>query len=94
VLLGVPDRFAIRSILTLPGPTWHRTSSTAAGGGRGKHGILERYFPVCVGKTGSRSPGRRVAYLDGFAGPGMHQDGTPGSPELALRTAIKLRRGT
>jgi three-Cys-motif partner protein len=55
-----------------------------------KHGVLQRYLPVFIGKTGSRSPGKRVVYIDGYAGPGMYQDGTPGSPELALRTAIKL----
>jgi three-Cys-motif partner protein len=55
-----------------------------------KHGVLQRYLPVFIGKTGSRSLGKRVIYIDGYAGPGMYQDGTPGSPELALQTAIKL----
>jgi three-Cys-motif partner protein len=55
-----------------------------------KHGVLQRYLPVFIGKTGSRSLGKRVVYIDGYAGPGMYQDGTPGSPELALQTAIKL----
>ena len=55
-----------------------------------KHGVLQRYLPVFIGKTGSRSLGKRVVYIDGYAGPGMYRDGTPGSPELALRTAIQL----
>jgi three-Cys-motif partner protein len=55
-----------------------------------KHGVLERYLPVFIGKTGSQSLGKRVVYIDGYAGPGMYRDGTPGSPELALRTAIEL----
>ena len=35
----------------------------------------------------------RVIYLDGFAGPGIYQGGEPGSPVIALQTAIdhKLR---
>ena len=52
-----------------------------------KHGILRRYFPVYARKTGSRSKDRKVAYLDCFAGPGVYDDGSPGSPAHAVDTA-------
>jgi three-Cys-motif partner protein len=50
-----------------------------------KHGILKRYLPVFVSMTGSRSG--KVAYLDCYAGPGQYEDGTDGSPAVALATA-------
>lgn len=52
-----------------------------------KHGILRRYLPVFAMRAGSRSPNNRVAYLDGYAGPGQYDDGQPGSPALAIETA-------
>lgn len=53
-----------------------------------KHGILRRYLPVFATKTGSRAG--EVTYLDGYAGPGLYDDGTEGSPALALQTAAAL----
>ena len=50
-----------------------------------KHGILRRYLPIFATKTGSRAG--QVVYLDGYAGPGLYDDGTEGSPALALSTA-------
>jgi three-Cys-motif partner protein len=55
-----------------------------------KHGILRRYLHVFASKTGSTAPDRRVAYLDGYSGPGEYRDGTPGSPLLAAETARLL----
>jgi len=52
-----------------------------------KHGILRRYLRVFASKTGSTAADNRVAYLDGYSGPGEYQDGTPGSPMLAAETA-------
>jgi three-Cys-motif partner protein len=52
-----------------------------------KHGILSRYLPVFAMRAGSMSPDNRVAYLDGYAGPGQYVDGTPGSPALAITIA-------
>ncbi|MEX0832681.1 MAG: three-Cys-motif partner protein TcmP [Actinomycetota bacterium] len=52
-----------------------------------KHGILRRYLRVFASKTGSTSAGNRVAFLDGYSGPGEYEDGTPGSPMLAAETA-------
>ena len=55
-----------------------------------KHGILGRYLRVFCSKTGLRSPDHRVIYLDGYAGPGMYDNGDPGSPALAVTTAERL----
>jgi three-Cys-motif partner protein len=55
-----------------------------------KHGILRRYLRVFASKTGSTSPDGRVAFLDGYSGPGEYDDGTPGSPMLAAETAQLL----
>lgn len=45
-----------------------------------KHEILARYPVVFASKTGWR--GRRVVFLDGYAGRGEYEDGSPGSPAL------------
>ncbi len=54
-----------------------------------KHALLRAYLPPFVSKTGSRS-GHKVAYLDAFAGAGAYEDGSPGSPQVALDTAEAL----
>lgn len=54
-----------------------------------KHALLRAYLRPFVSKTGSRS-GANVAYLDAFAGAGAYEDGSPGSPHLALATAEAL----
>lgn len=53
-----------------------------------KHELLGGYLPIFASMTGSVAGD--VVYIDGYAGPGLYSDGTPGSPELALRTAEKL----
>jgi len=50
-----------------------------------KHDLLCRYLPVFAGKTGSRARG--VVYLDGYAGRGRYQDGSPASAERILQIA-------
>lgn len=57
-----------------------------------KHAILSRYLHVYASKTGTRSPGRRVVYFDGYAGPGRYadKDRTAGSPLIAARVARNL----
>ena len=49
---------------------------------RGKHEVLRHYlgrwFPILGSFAG------RVAFIDGFAGPGEYRDGEPGSPLIAL----------
>lgn len=50
-----------------------------------KHALLSRYLPKFGGMTGSG--GREVVYLDGYAGKGRYEDGTPGSAERVLMIA-------
>ena len=50
-----------------------------------KHDLLRRYLPRFAGKTGSRAHG--VVYLDGYAGRGQYQDGSPASAERILQIA-------
>jgi len=57
-----------------------------------KHGVLGRYLRIFVSKTGVKSIGNRVVYLDGYAGPGTYDDGLPGSPMLAVKTADSLAK--
>ncbi|MDQ4032260.1 MAG: three-Cys-motif partner protein TcmP [Actinomycetota bacterium] len=54
-----------------------------------KHGILKRYPVVFAGKAGSITSGR-VVFLDGYAGPGRYDDGSPGSPLLFVQAARRL----
>lgn len=49
-----------------------------------KHGILKRYPVVFAAKTGMGNP---VVFLDGYAGRGEYEDGTPGSPLLLSQCA-------
>ena len=51
-----------------------------------KHGILSIYPPLFAGKAGSVTGGR-VVFLDGYAGQGRYDDGTPGSPLLFVQAA-------
>jgi len=52
-----------------------------------KHEILKRYlqawFPIMSKWNG------RILYIDGFAGPGEYSNGDPGSPLIAINTAIE-----
>ncbi|MGH3614182.1 MAG: three-Cys-motif partner protein TcmP [Pseudonocardia sp.] len=52
-----------------------------------KHGILSVYPPLFAAKAGSVVQGGRVVFLDGYAGQGRYDDGTPGSPLLFVRAA-------
>ena len=54
---------------------------------RRKHLILEHYLPPATAKLRKASPDRRVVILDGFAGRGRYEDGTPGSPVQIGRLA-------
>jgi three-Cys-motif partner protein len=55
-----------------------------------KHAILRQYVQIFVRKVGHSSPGGRVGYLEGYAGAGAYDDGSPASPALALATAEAL----
>jgi three-Cys-motif partner protein len=52
---------------------------------KAKHKILEAYlkawFPILSRWNG------KIVYLDGFAGPGEYDDGSPGSPIIAIEVA-------
>lgn len=53
-----------------------------------KHGILLRYPTIFAAKTGIDD--RRVVFLDGYAGRGEYEDGSPGSPLLLAGTATRM----
>ena len=55
---------------------------------RVKHELLEKYLSAWIPILGRWNP--RIAYFDGFAGRGIYEDGTPGSPVIALRLADRL----
>lgn len=50
----------------------------------GKHLILQGYLKAWYPILGMTQD--RIAFIDGFAGPGEYEDGEPGSPIIALRT--------
>lgn len=56
-----------------------------------KHGILKRYPVVFASKAGSRVPDRRVIFVDGYAGRGEYNDGSPGSPLLLAQGAASIK---
>ena len=51
-----------------------------------KHTLIDKYVPQFAGMTGSRA-GKRIVFLDGFAGRGRFRDGSPASAERILRMA-------
>lgn len=53
-----------------------------------KHILLEKYLTAWIPILGKRNP--TICYFDGFAGRGEYDDGTLGSPIIALRVADKL----
>jgi three-Cys-motif partner protein len=54
-----------------------------------KHELLRRYVTVYASKTGSQSAGK-VSFVDGYAGAGLYDDGTKGSPAHALEVAQNI----
>jgi three-Cys-motif partner protein len=55
-----------------------------------KHGVLTRYAHYFAGRAGSATQGR-VAFIDGYAGEGRYQDGSPGSPLLLASQARRVQ---
>ena len=55
-----------------------------------KHGVLTRYAHYFAGRAG-RATGGRVAFIDGYAGAGRYDDGSPGSPILLASEAIQAK---
>ena len=46
-----------------------------------KHAVLRAYAPTFASKTGHFYGEGHVGIVDGYAGPGAYDDGSPGSPE-------------
>lgn len=55
-----------------------------------KHGLIRRYPRVFASKTGKWATNHRVVLVDGYAGAGVYEDGSVGSPVLAADTASAL----
>lgn len=68
---------------------FHKTKKSAA---VLKHAIIDQYATPFASKTGSRSIDNRVAFIDGYAGPGRYDDGEEGSGAMLLRKAHELAR--
>ncbi len=52
-----------------------------------KHEILRRYLEAWTAILGSGAF-KTIAYVDGFAGPGVYENGEEGSPIIALKAAL------
>jgi three-Cys-motif partner protein len=55
-----------------------------------KHGVLARYAHYFAGRAGAATQGR-VAFIDGYAGEGRYEDGSPGSPLLLASQATRAQ---
>src|SRR4051812_24238049 len=58
-----------------------------------KHRILERYLQAWLPILSHQShllqqQHRQILFIDGFAGPGIYEGGQPGSPVIAVKTAL------
>ncbi|MFE2961990.1 three-Cys-motif partner protein TcmP [Nocardia tengchongensis] len=66
---------------------FHKTKKSAA---VLKHAILDQYATPFASKTGKWSLDNRVAFIDGYAGPGRYEDGKEGSGAMLLRKAQEM----
>lgn len=66
---------------------FHKTKKSAA---VLKHAIINQYATPFASKTGSTSIDHRVAFIDGYAGPGRYEDAEEGSGAMLLRKAHEL----
>ena len=66
---------------------FHKTKKSAA---VLKHAIINQYATPFASKTGSTSLNNRVAFIDGYAGPGRYESGEEGSGAMLLRKAKEL----
>lgn len=55
-----------------------------------KHAVINSYATPFASKTGSTSTENRVAFIDGYAGPGRYDEGEEGSGAMLLRKAKEL----
>jgi three-Cys-motif partner protein len=58
---------------------WPRPAHTKA-----KHDILVKYLQAWFAIMGGSRYDQKVGVFDGFAGPGLYDDGEPGSPVLVV----------
>lgn len=60
---------------------------------RAKHQILQEYLkrwlPILAQQSQKMRRNQRLLYVDGFAGAGEYTDNIPGSPIVAIQTALK-----
>ena len=68
---------------------FHKTKKSAA---VLKHAIINQYATPFPSKTGSTSLNNRVAFIDGYAGPGRYENGEEGSGAMLLRKAKELAK--
>jgi three-Cys-motif partner protein len=68
---------------------FHKTKKSAA---VLKHAIINQYATPFASKTGSTSLNNRVAFIDGYAGPGRYENGEEGSGAMLLRKAKELAK--
>ncbi|MDE1674333.1 three-Cys-motif partner protein TcmP [Nocardia gipuzkoensis] len=66
---------------------FHKTKKSAA---VLKHAIIDQYATPFASKTGKTSLDHRVAFIDGYAGPGRYEDGREGSGAMLLRKAREM----
>jgi three-Cys-motif partner protein len=74
----------------MPKPDVNKFFAAQQGAAVLKLAVLKRYLYPFAMKIGSTAPGRRVVYLDPYAGKGEYDDGSPGSPLLAARTSHQI----
>src|SRR4051812_14615792 len=63
---------------------------------RAKHAILGLYLQAWLPILSSASAqykNTELRYVDGFAGPGIYKGGEPGSPVVAIKTALNHEKG-
>jgi len=71
-------------VIKIPLPDWHPEKWQCYEHTRAKHNLLGKYLKPWIYKMGKF---KRIGYFDGFAGRGKYEDGTAGSPLIALRIA-------
>jgi three-Cys-motif partner protein len=77
--------FVLMDGVAVPRDTiWPLEPHTAA-----KHQILRKYLDAWFPILGTYN--KRIVYLDGFAGPGRYSGGEPGSPVIAMESALAHR---
>lgn len=58
-----------------------------------KHEVLKQYTATFTGMVGATNTEGRVVFLDGYAGAGRYDDGSPGSPLLTMSTSLGMLPG-